>query len=80
MFLRLQNGTTLKAQEKRNAYPGNMRNYIKQLATHPFFVNVVNFQNSRFSHEHVAAQLTLLAINDDICDVKDRNLNAMYTA
>ena len=78
MFLRLQNGTTLKAQEKRNAYPGNMRNYIKQLATHPFFVNTVNFKNSRFSHEHVAAQLTLLTINGDICDVKDRNLNAMY--
>lgn len=78
MFLRLQNGTTLKAQEKRNAYPGNMRNYIKQLATHPFFVNSVNFKNSRFSHEHVAAQLTLLTINGDICDVKDRNLNAMY--
>ena len=78
MFLRLQNGTTLKAQEKRNAYPGNMRNYIKELATHPFFVNVVNFQNSRFAHEHVAAQLCLLTINGDICDIKDRNLNAMY--
>lgn len=78
MFLRLQNGTTLKAQEKRNAYPGNMRNYIKELATHPFFVNVVNFQNSRFSHEHVAAQLCLLTINGDICDIKDRNLNTMY--
>jgi 5-methylcytosine-specific restriction endonuclease McrA len=78
MFLRLQNGTTLKAQEKRNAYPGNMRNFIKDLATHPFFVNVVNFQNSRFSHEHVAAQLTLLTMNGDICDIKDRNLNAMY--
>ena len=25
MFLRLQNGTTLKAQEKRNAYGGTMR-------------------------------------------------------
>lgn len=25
MFLRLQNGTSLKAQEKRNAYPGQMR-------------------------------------------------------
>lgn len=25
MFLRLQNGTTLKAQEKRNAMPGRMR-------------------------------------------------------
>ncbi len=78
MFLRLQNGTTLKAQEKRNAYPGNMRNYIKELAAHPFFVNSVNFQNSRFAHEHVAAQLTLLAINGDIYDIKDRNLNAMY--
>ena len=78
MFLRLQNGTTLKAQEKRNAYPGNMRNYIKELAAHLFFVNIVNFQNSRFSHEHVAAQLTLLTINGDICDIKDRNLNAMY--
>lgn len=78
MFLRLQNGTTLKAQEKRNAYPGNMRNYIKQLAAHPFFTDIVNFQNSRFSHEHVAAQLTLLTINGDICDIKDRNLNTMY--
>ena len=44
----------------------------------PFFVNIVNFQNSRFFHEHVAAQLTLLTINGDICDIKDRNLNAMY--
>jgi hypothetical protein len=29
MFLRLQNGTTLKAQEKRNAMPGTMRNFVK---------------------------------------------------
>lgn len=78
MFLRLQNGTTLKAQEKRNAYPGNMRDYIKDLASHSFFVKSVNFQNSRFSHEHVAAQLCLLTINGDLCDIKDRNLNEMY--
>ena len=37
MFLRLQNGSTLKAQEKRNAMPGQMRNFIKSLAQHPFF-------------------------------------------
>lgn len=78
MFLRLQNGTTLKAQEKRNAYPGNMRDYIKELASHNFFVKSVNFQNSRFSHEHVAAQLSLMTINGDLCDIKDRNLNEMY--
>lgn len=78
MFLRLQNGTTLKAQEKRNAYPGNMRNYIKELATHQFFLHSVHFKNSRFSHEHVAAQLCLLTINGGICDIKDRHLNEMY--
>jgi hypothetical protein len=37
MFLRLQNGTTLKAQERRNAMPGKMRDFIKNLAEHPFF-------------------------------------------
>src|SRR5262249_34558383 len=37
MFLRLQNGTSLKAQEKRNAYPGAMRNYVHELTRHPFF-------------------------------------------
>lgn len=78
MFLRLQNGTTLKAQEKRNAYPGNMRNFVKELAKHQFFVYSVNFSNNRFSHEHVAAQLCLLTLNGGICDIRDRNLNAMY--
>jgi hypothetical protein len=29
MFLRLQNGTTLKAQEKRNALAGKMRDFVK---------------------------------------------------
>jgi hypothetical protein len=31
MFLRLQNGTTLKAQEKRNAMPGVMRDFVKEI-------------------------------------------------
>ena len=78
MFLRLQNGTTLKAQEKRNAMPGNMRNYIKSVAAHKFFVESVAFQNTRFTHEHVAAQICLLAMNGTLCDIKDKNLNDLY--
>lgn len=31
MFLRLQNGTTLKAQEKRNAMTGQMRDFVKDI-------------------------------------------------
>src|SRR5262249_25689369 len=56
MFLRLQNGTTLKAQEKRNAYPGQMRAFVGQLGDHPFF-RQVGFSDSRFTFDLVAAQL-----------------------
>ena len=35
MFLRLQNGTSLRAQEKRNAYPGRMRDTVRELAGPP---------------------------------------------
>ena len=34
MFLRLQNGTSLRAQEKRNAYPGAMRSFVRSLSEH----------------------------------------------
>lgn len=45
MFLRLQNGTSLRAQEKRNAYPGRMRDFVRSLASHQFFESV-GFSNS----------------------------------
>lgn len=77
MFLRLQNGTTLKAQEKRNAMPGRMRNFIKELTNHEFF-SKVNFSNTRFTYDLIAAQMTLLELNKGICNIKDRDLNAMY--
>lgn len=50
MFLRLQNGTTLKAQEKRNAMPGAMRDFIKGLVDHPFFGSCF-FSNMRYNHD-----------------------------
>ena len=77
MFLRLQNGTTLKAQEKRNAMPGKMRAFIKELASHPFFVNCA-FANSRFTFDLIAAQVTALELNGGPCNIKNANLNAMY--
>jgi len=78
MFLRLQNGTQLKAQEKRNAMPGRMRDFIKTLATHNFF-NSVGFRNSRYTYDLIAAQCTLLEINGQPCNIKNADLNRMYT-
>lgn len=78
MFLRLQNGTSLKAQEKRNAMPGNMRDFVKELTKHDFFVNSVSFSNKRFDHDLVTAQMCLLEINGEPCNVKNNDLNKMY--
>lgn len=77
MFLRLQNGTTLKAQEKRNAMPGKMRDYVRSLTSHRFF-SKVHFSNTRYTFDQIAAQMTLLALNKGICNIKDRDLNQMY--
>lgn len=77
MFLRLQNGTTLKAQEKRNAMPGQMRDFVKDIAKHPFFKNC-KFSNSRFTYDHIAAQITCLEISGQPTGVRDSDLNRMY--
>jgi hypothetical protein len=77
MFLRLQNGTSLKAQEKRNAYPGQMRAFIRQLASHQFFERV-GFANTRFTHDLVAAQLLCLELAGEPTNVRNADLNRMY--
>jgi len=77
MFLRLQNGTSLKAQEKRNAMPGKMREFVKSLTLHVFFQRV-GFANSRFTHDHVAAQMVCLELAGGPVNVKDGDLNRMY--
>lgn len=77
MFLRLQNGTSLKAQEKRNAMSGQMREFVKGLASHPFFANC-RFSNARYTYDHIAAQMTLIELEGGPTNIKDRNLNLMY--
>lgn len=77
MFLRLQNGTSLKAQEKRNAYAGKMRDFVCELVKHPFFSSF-GFSNSRFAYDHVAAQLVCLEIQGGPTNVKNADLNRMY--
>ncbi len=77
MFLRLQNGTTLKAQEKRNAMPGVMRDFVKEVSQHPFFQNC-KFSNTRFTFDHVASQMICLEMAGGPTSVRDSDLNRMY--
>lgn len=77
MFLRLQNGTSLKAQEKRNAMPGQMRTFVREIAGHPFFERVA-FGNRRFNFDLVAAQLICLELAGGPTNVRNSELNKMY--
>lgn len=77
MFLRLQNGTTLKAQEKRNAYSGNMRNFVHKLAKHKFLTKV-GFANYRFTFDLIVAQMICLEIAGAPTNIKNADLNKMY--
>lgn len=77
MFLRLQNGTSLKAQEKRNAFRGKMRDFVHDLTLHPFFKSV-EFANARFAFDHVAAQMVLLEMAGGPTNVKNADPNRMY--
>lgn len=77
MFLRLQNGTALKAQEKRNAMRGAMRNFVKELGQNPFFASC-RFGPGRYAFDHVAAQTTLVELCGGPTNIRDDDLNRMY--
>ncbi|MGO7896694.1 HNH endonuclease family protein [Rhizobium ruizarguesonis] len=77
MFLRLQNGSALKAQEKRNAMLGNMRDFVKEIAAHPFWLNC-RFSNKRFTYDQVSAQAILIELSGGPTNVKDADLTRMY--
>jgi hypothetical protein len=77
MFLRLQNGTTLNAAEKRNAMPGNMKEFVRELAGHRFFQSC-GFKNHRFAYDLVASQMIRVALAGEPCGVKNADLVKMY--
>lgn len=77
MFVRLQNGESLTAAEKRNALSGQMKEFVKELAMHPFFQNVA-FKNTRYAFDQVCAQMTLLELAGAPTDTKARPLEKMY--
>lgn len=90
LFIRLQGGTPLTPQDKRDIWPGNFTEFVlnvggkarvKKWVGHPLFTKV-----SRTSDEsrrrHLVAQAFMLywSIKKDMkfCDIKSRNLDYFY--
>lgn len=77
MFVRLQNGSTLRAAEKRNALPGQMKYFIRKVAQHPLFQHC-GFENNRFQFDHVVAQCMLLEKGGEPRNIKNADLEKLY--
>ncbi len=78
LFQRLQNGTTLKAAEKRNAMSGSMRDLVHELAHHEF-LGRCGFVNRRFDFDQVVAQMLLLEFAHGPCEIGDQELRRAYS-
>ena len=71
MTYRLRYGTTLRAQEVRDAQVGPLRDFVKDLARHRMFAKYAAFSNLHLAHEHVAAQITLMELKGGLTGIDD---------
>lgn len=78
MFLRLQNGTPLNAQQKRNAKGSRAGQAAHELASLPFFTTALKSDNSAAEHERVVSQMLLLESKDKIVSCTSPQLDAFY--
>ena len=78
MFLRLQNGTPLNAQQKRDALGSNIGQAARELAGKPFFTTSVSFPNTSSEHNLVASQILRLELRGDIASCTSQQLDKLY--
>ena len=80
LFLRLQEGVSLTPPEKRNAMPGNMRNFVADLAeNHRIFQSeLTSLPDTRYQRHDFVAIVTCLEIATGPTDVKAPSLKKMY--
>lgn len=79
-FLRLQNGTPLKAPEKRRAIAGNCRNVVENLAKkqEKFFEKYCDFSNMHFANEDIMAKILKQIIEGRATSISAQTLKKMY--
>ena len=78
MFLRLQSGTPLNAQQKRDAMGANIGRAARELSTLPFFTKSVNFDNTWSTHHLVASQMLQLELKGNIVSCTSQQLDKLY--
>jgi hypothetical protein len=77
IFLRLQNGTSLNAAEKRRAIAGRMREVVAGLSRHKAF-GLCGFQDKRYAYEDAIAKLMHLFLSGVITDIRPASIRHTY--
>lgn len=78
LFSRLQEGVSLSPAEKRNAIPGNMRDFIADLGENHRVFPLTRLSPNRFGFHNLAAHVVALELNGGPADIKAADLYAMY--
>ena len=71
MFLRLQQGVTLKAQERRNAMPGKMRDFIENLSNYPLNEIFIKRLKASLYDENVGSTRFILCKIEELNSTKE---------
>ena len=79
MFLRLQNGTPLNAQQKRDALGSNVGRFAREISEKEFLSNSVNFDNLASDHIRLASQMINLEIRGQIESCTSKQLDKLYS-
>ncbi len=77
-FLRLQNGTALKAAEKRRAIAGSMRDVVKALSENDIYDNLCDFKNTHYAYEDSAAKILKSIMDDGPTSISAQQMSKFY--
>jgi hypothetical protein len=82
LFSRLNSGVPLRVTEKRHAMRGIIPDYVRDLATTPFFAEYLPFPNARYKHEELALRVIQMghvsaAGARPVCDFKPKSLKSL---
>jgi hypothetical protein len=78
MFLRLQNGTPLNAQQKRDALGSNIGRVARELSKKNYLTVSVNFDNLASDYIRLASQMLNLEIRGEIESCTSKTLDKLY--
>lgn len=79
LFLRLQEGKSLNPAEKRNAMPGNMRDFVSSLVEKNSVFGKIRIKNDRFQHDDWAAHIVCIALQGGATEISAPVLLKMYS-